>query len=98
MWVSTPQRGIRSSSEGQRPGKANRTNIDHRVFVSDRPNGPTVRLKENGWPVGPEIAGAISPIQGVALRWTNGWSFGPSSNQETTAAQPFFIGWAAAFG
>jgi hypothetical protein len=58
-----------------------------------RPNGPKVHLQshtyrssaqEKSWPVGPNTARhsrieyVVRPIyQGFALRWMNGWTFGP---------------------
>ncbi len=44
-----------------------------------RPNGPTipVRFSGNRWPVGPKTFSGGLESQGCALRWVNGWAFGP---------------------
>ncbi len=43
----------------------------------------------SGWPVGPDDAkkkrvDSWHAIQGVALRWMNGWAFGPKCHPRNT--------------
>jgi hypothetical protein len=60
------------------PAKGNALEI---VNTKSRSFGPTAQpliCEENGWPVGPKNRALLpSCYQGCALRWINGWAFGP---------------------
>ena len=72
-WDCVPRRGVRLSSEGQRPGVYRPAPMRHRA------NGPThlpadKRLAR--WADRTFASPSLS--QGCALRWINGWAFGPN--------------------
>jgi hypothetical protein len=60
-------------AKGRSPGLG----IDH--LVLDRANGPTVHPEENRLARWAETRFLLQPRnQGCALRWINGWAFGPN--------------------
>ena len=61
-----------------RPTKGNALDMTSTKSRSFGPTAQSFTSKKNGWPVGPEIVVSFGPHnQGFALRWGNGWAFGP---------------------